>query len=92
LIATTKPRDIAGKTRRRLAVEMTGEREGTGKKIRAVKKELKELVVARGSTLMDLTGIGPSGAARLLVDAGHIHRLANRDRFASWNGTAPLDA
>jgi transposase len=92
LIATTKPRDIAGKTRRRLAVEMTGELEGTGKKIRAVKKELNELVVARGSTLMDLTGIGPSGAARLLVDVGHIHRFANRDRFASWNGTAPLDA
>jgi hypothetical protein len=41
---------------------------------------------------MDLTGIGPSGAARLLVDVGHIHRFANRDRFASWNGTAPLDA
>jgi transposase len=92
LIATTKPRDIAGKTRRRLAVEMTGELEGIDKKIRAVKKELKELVLARSSTLMDLTGIGPSGAARLLVDVGDIHRFANRDRFASWNGTAPLDA
>ena len=41
---------------------------------------------------MELTGIGPSGAARLLVDVGDIHRFADRDRFASWNGTAPLDA
>jgi hypothetical protein len=41
---------------------------------------------------MDLHGIGPSGAARLLADAGDIHRFASRDRFASWNGTAPLDA
>jgi transposase len=24
--------------------------------------------------------------------AGDIHRFTNRDRFASWNGTAPLDA
>ena len=40
---------------------------------------------------MDLHGIGPAGAARLLVDVGDIHRFANRDRFASWNGTAPLD-
>jgi len=39
-----------------------------------------------------LTGIGPSSAARLLADVGDIHRLADRDRFASWNGTAPLDA
>ena len=41
---------------------------------------------------MDLHGIGPSGAARLLADVGDIHRFADRDRFASWNGTAPLDA
>ena len=38
---------------------------------------------------MGLTGIGPSGAARLLVDVGDIHRFADRDKFASWNGTAP---
>ena len=40
---------------------------------------------------MDLRGIGPSGAARLLA-VGDIRRFASRDRFASWNGTAPLDA
>jgi transposase len=34
----------------------------------------------------------PAGAARLLADVGDIHRFTNRDRFASWNGTAPLDA
>jgi transposase len=49
-------------------------------------------VIARGSTLMALHGIGPSGAARLLADVGDIRRFPNRDRFASWNGTAPLDA
>ncbi len=37
-------------------------------------KDVKELVVARGSTLMDLHGIGPSGAARLLSDVGDIRR------------------
>jgi transposase len=92
LIATIRPRDIVGKTRRRLVVELIDEFEGFDKKIKAVKKELKELVIARGSTLQDLHGIGPSGAARLLADVGNIHRFVNRDRFASWNGTAPLDA
>jgi transposase len=92
LIATIKPRDIVGKTRRRLAVELIGELEGIDKKIKTTEKDLKELVLARGSTLMDLTGIGPAGAARLLADVGDIRRFADRDRFASWNGTAPLDA
>jgi transposase len=45
-----------------------------------------------GSTLTELDGIGPAGAARLLADVGDIHRFRDRDRFASWNGTAPLDA
>jgi transposase len=92
LIASVRPRDLAGKTRRRLAVELISELEAIDKKTRALDKELTGLVTARGSTLTDLHGIGPSGAARLLADAGDIHRFASRDRFASWNGTAPLDA
>ena len=92
MIASVRPRDRAGQTRRRLAVELTGELEATGKKIKAIDKELTGLVTARGSTLIQLHGIGPSGAARLLADVGDIHRFASRDRFASWNGTAPLDA
>ncbi|MEV4058097.1 transposase [Amycolatopsis sp. NPDC049688] len=92
LVATIKPRDIVGKTRPRLAVELIAELEIIDKKIKAADRDLRELVVARGFTLLDLHGIGPSGAARLLADVGDIHRFAGRDRFASWNGTAPLDA
>jgi transposase len=53
---------------------------------------LKELVAATGTTLMNLHGIGPSGAARLLVEVGAITRFPDRGHFASWNGTAPIDA
>ncbi|HEX2773055.1 MAG TPA: IS110 family transposase, partial [Micromonosporaceae bacterium] len=59
---------------------------------KAADKELTPLVAATGTTLMDLHGIGPSGAARLLVEIGDIARFPNRDHFASWNGTAPIDA
>lgn len=79
-----------GKTRRRLTVELITELETIDKKIKTADKDLRDLVVARGSTLLDLRGIGPSGAARLLADVGDVHRFANRDRFTSWNGTAPL--
>ncbi|MBV8932708.1 MAG: IS110 family transposase [Kutzneria sp.] len=92
LISTIKPRDLVGKTRRRLAAELIGELAGIDKKIKAAEKELTELVRARGCTLMELTGIGPSGAARLLADVGDIRRFRDRNRFASYNGTAPLDA
>ena len=84
LIATIKPRDLIGKTRRRLAVELIDELEAIDRKIKTAEKDLTTLVAVRGSTLMDLTGIGPTGAARLLVDVGDIHRFRDKDRFASW--------
>ncbi|HYY45257.1 MAG TPA: transposase [Actinomycetota bacterium] len=59
---------------------------------KAADKELKQLLHATGTSLMDLHGIGPSGAARLLVEVGDITRFPTRAHFASWNGTAPIDA
>ena len=59
---------------------------------KAADKELRELVAATGTGLLDLHGIGPSGAARLLVEVGDITRFPDRNHFASWTGTAPIDA
>ncbi|MEU4321170.1 IS110 family transposase [Nocardia fluminea] len=92
LVATVKPRDPAGKVRRRLVVELISELETIDRKIKTADKELRRLVAEHGSTVTDLYGIGPAGAARLLADVGDIHRFRDRNRFASWNGTAPLDA
>ena len=41
---------------------------------------------------MDLPGVGPVVAARILADVADVTRFADRNRFASWTGTAPLDA
>jgi hypothetical protein len=103
LLAATRPRDIAGKTRRRLAAELITELEGIDRKIKACRKQIQALAGAQDSTLPGLHGIGPSGAARLLADVGQQPPPGAgpgggppppppRDHFASWNGTAPLDA
>jgi transposase len=92
ILATVRPRDVAGKTRRRIAAEELADLVAVEVKIKKATAELKSLVVARGSTLMDLPGVGPVVAARTLADVGDIARFADRNRFASWTGTAPLDA
>jgi transposase len=92
LLATVRPRDIAGKTCRRIAAEELAELFAVDAKIKKSSAELRALVLARGSHLMDLHGVGPVVAARVLADVGDIARFANRNRFASWTGTAPLDA
>ena len=92
LLAKVRPRDQVGKTRRRLAAELVGDLEQIYARKKAADKELKALVVATGTGLLDLHGIGPSGAARLLVEVGDITRFPDRNHFASWTGTAPIDA
>jgi transposase len=92
LLGTVRPRDIVGRTRRQLASELVIELAAIDKKIKAADRQLTELVKTTGSTVQQLHGIGPSGAARLLGDIADITRFASRAHFASWNGTAPIDA
>jgi len=92
LLGTVRPRDAAGKVRRALASELIVELATADRKIKALDKELKVLVAASGSQLMTLQGIGPSTAARLTGDVGDIARFPTKGHFASWNGTAPIDA
>jgi transposase len=92
ILARVRPRDIAGKTRRRIAAEELADLVAVEAKMKKATAELKVLVKARDSQLMDLPGVGPVVAARTLADVGDIARFADRNRFASWTGTAPLDA
>jgi transposase len=92
LVAKVRPRDAAGKARRRVAAELISDLERIYARKKAANKELTELVAATGTTLLGLPGIGPSGAARLLVEVGDITRFPTKAHFASWNGTAPIDA
>ena len=75
-----------------MAVEELADLVRVDAKLKALNRELKDAVLARGSHLMDLHGIGPAGAARILADVGDVARFPDRDHFASWTGTAPLDA
>ena len=92
LLAKVRPRDAVGKTRRRVAAELIADLERIYARKKAANKELTEFLAETGTGLLDLNGIGPSGAARLLVEVGDITRFPNKAHFASWNGTAPIDA
>ena len=92
ILATVRPRDIAGKTRRRMVAELIEDLVRIDRRLKTMKAEQAAAVRERRSTLMDLYGIGPAGAARILADVGDVSRFADRNRFASWTGTAPLDA
>ena len=91
-IASVRPRDLAGKTQRRIAAEELADLVAVEKKIKALTKDLKTIVEASGSSLTTLPGVGTIVAARVLAEVGDVTRFADRNRFASWTGTAPLEA
>jgi transposase len=92
LLASARPTTLVGKTLRRMAAEEITDLVAVDAKLKAIKKELRAAVQARGSHLMELHGVGPAGAARILSDVGDVARFPDRNHFASWTGTAPLDA
>jgi transposase len=92
LLTAVRPRDPVGRTRRRLAAEQLHELTRLDARLKTLKGELTAAVLASGSHLMDVHGIGPAGAARILADVGDVARFPDRAHFASWTGTAPLDA
>ncbi len=92
LLSRVRPRDPAGQARRHVAAELIADLERSYQRKKAAGKELIASLKATGTTLMTLEGLGPSSAARLLVEAGDITRFPDRGHFASWNGTAPAGA
>jgi transposase len=92
LLARVRPRHAAGKARRRVAAELISDLERIYQRKKDANKELNELLKATATTLPTLHGIGPSGAARLLVEVADVTRFPDKAHFASWNGTAPIDA
>lgn len=60
--------------------------------LKASKKRVDQAVSASGTTLTDIVGIGPINAATILGYSGDIERFATKAQFASYNGTAPIEA
>jgi transposase len=95
MLAGVRPRDPVRATLRRLAAEQLVDLVRLDVRLKALKAELKDEIVASGSHLMDLHGVGPAGAARILADVGDVRRFPDRNHFASCHrqtGTAPIDA
>ena len=45
-----------------------------------------------GTSLTDVVGVGPVTAALILGEVGNVARFPSKDHFASYTGTAPLEA
>lgn len=91
MLATVRPRDIAGRTRRALAVDLVDDVTGLDRKLKVLDRQLTEAVAATGTTLTDITGVGVVTAATILGETGDVRRFPSKHHYASYTGTAPID-
>jgi hypothetical protein len=59
--------------------------------MRDTKKKLALVVRASGTTLTEIFGVGPVIAATMIGYVADVSRFPSRDRFAAYNGTAPIE-
>jgi len=57
-----------------------------------VKARIAVAVAASKTSVTDVYGVGPVGAAIIIGHAGDARRFTSRDHFASYNATAPIEA
>ena len=59
--------------------------------LKASHKRIRTAVAASGTSLTEVFGIGPVIAAMLIGYTGDISRFRDRDHYAAYNGTAPVE-
>lgn len=91
LLATVRPRDVAGRTRRQLAADLIEDLGGLDRKLKELDKRIKTAVTATGTTLTEIRGIGTATAAMILGEVGDVRRFPTRHHFASCTGVAPIE-
>ena len=60
--------------------------------MKASKARLRVAVAATSTSLTDIRGIGVVTAAMIIGHVGDVGRFASAAHFASYNGTAPIEA
>ena len=88
IMAGVRPRDVAGKTRKRVAGELVTDLQRIYQRSKDADKELRALLAATGTSLLGLHGIGPTGAAPRGCSSRSGTSPASRTATTSRPGTA----
>ena len=87
-----RPKGASARLRRRLATEVLRDIRTLDRKIADLNERIEAEVEASGTTLTQIFGVGPILAARIIGTVGNVGRFPTKAHFASYAGTAPLEA
>ena len=78
-------------TRHALASEHLADLRRLDAQIAESKQRLAEAVTASNTTLLELNGVGAIVAAMVIGHTGDVGRFRDRNHYAAYNGTAPIE-
>ena len=88
-----RPKEGASaRLRRGLASEVLRDVRTLDRKIADLSGRIEAEVEASGTTLTQIFGVGPILAATIIGAVGNVGRFPSKGHFASYSGTAPLEA
>jgi transposase len=92
IVRGIRPQGASACVRRRLASEVLRDIRALERKIADLNERIEAEVDASGTTLTEIVGIGPILAAKIMGMVGNVRRFPTKAHFASYSGTAPVEA
>ena len=92
LLRAVHPDGPVGLERRQHAADLLRDVRRLDRELAAIKSRIRDAVVVSDTTLVELHGVGPIVAGLILAYVGDPARFPTAARFASYNGTAPIEA
>jgi len=92
MLTGIRPATAVERGRKAQAQELVGDIRRLDAQLKASKRTIAEALVLVPTSIGELSGVGPIAAAIILAHTGDVRRFGSEDDFASYNGTAPIDA
>ena len=91
ILEEAEPGGAVRQARLELAAEFIADLRRFDALLRETKKKLAVAVRASGTSLTEVFEVGPVIAATVIGDISDVSRFPSRDRFAAYDGTAPIE-
>ena len=86
-----RPITPADQTRKDIARDLVRDIRGIDERLTAIAQRMTSALAERGSSLIEVDGIGPVLGVRLIGRTGPAARFRSSDAFASYAGVAPIE-
>jgi transposase len=91
-LRSMRPTELVDAERKRMAAELLGDVRRFDQQLAALKQRIADAVIASNTTVTDVFGIGPVGAAIIVGHTGDVRRFPSSGHYARYNATAPIAA